>query len=588
MIPTSMSVLGWLGLAFISPSPSSALELHDHAALVAAARTLASAHPEHVQVFSVAESRAGRDVIGLRIGARKGSPVSQPALLVVAGLDGARAYTSSLALDHAMQLAVGYGENEAVTALLDSTTVYIIPRLDVDACEARFLSPLAEVSGTGFGVDNDRDGRFGEDGPSDVNGDGYVTVMRQLDPQGEWIEDPTDARAMKKAEGAKGERGRWKLIVEGLDSDGDELVAEDPALDAVQNRNFPRNWTEHAASSGRYPTDEPIALGMVEFLLEHRDIALVLTYGEEGNLVEKPESQDDGGANRGAIKTGVYKSDLPIYEELGERYRKLTSNATQGVGEQPGSFQAFVYHHRGLPCLDIDPWSVPLDAKLPAEEATEEATDEDGETEAPEGEAEGDKDKDKRNDKDDDKKNEPKPTDDAKRLIWLDQNVETAFLPWTEFDHPQLGALEIGGFLPYSRVEPPAAQLAELTAKHFEFLLTLGAYLPRLELVEVEGKSLGGGLVEITAALENDVLLPQQTQAAEHCRAIRPARVSLKLPEGAQLVGGSPQDLVGRLSASGGRKEFRWLIAGVNETSEIRIEVSTDNAGSAGANVEVK
>lgn len=571
MIPTSLEVLGVLGLLLGSPAQPLQPELHDHASLLSAAKQLESARPTHVHLFTLGQSRAGREIFGLRISAGQEIPEAQPAILLVAGLDGARAYTSSLALDHATQLAETYGRDDATTALLDSTTIYIVPRVDVDAAEARFLSPLAEVSATGLGVDNDRDGRMGEDGASDVNGDGFITVMRQLDPEGTWIADPTDERALIEAKRAKGERGIWKLYTEGLDSDGDDRVAEDGPSDAVVNRNFQRNWTEHDPSAGRYPTHEPGTLALTQFFLDHKDVALVVTYGEEANLVKKPDSQDDSGASAGSVKTGVYKSDLEAYEELGERYRDLTSNKTEGLGEQPGSFQAFAYHHRGLLCLDIDPWSVPLDAKVAEEESADESAADEGESE------EEEKPKEKA----------PEPGNDAKRLIWLDQNSEGAFLDWTAFDHPQLGAVEIGGFRPYVKVEPPAELLEELTSRHLEFLQSLGAYLPRLELIEVEGRSLGGGLIEIEAVLENDALLPQITRAAERCRAIRPARVTLELPEGATLLGGRLQTLVTDLQGSGGRREFRWLVSRADDSSTIRINVSTDNAGTASATVEV-
>jgi len=570
MIPFGPHGLAVLALALGQEEPR-ALELHDHAALQAAMQALATEHPGRVQRFTIAESRAGRAIDGLRLGSGEEPPPGRPAILLVAGLDGPRAYTSSLALHHAERLAEDYGNDESVTALLDSTTVYVLPRFDVDACEARFESPLAEVEGTGRGVDDDRDGRAGEDGPSDVNGDGNVTSMRRVAPDGEWIEDAADPRAMVRADRSAGQRGRWELLTEGLDSDGDEEVAEDPLHDAVANRNFPRDWREHSPASGRYPTDEPGALGLVEFLLAHPDVALVLCYGDEGNLVKKPASQPDAGAKRGDVKTGVYESDLPFLETLGERYRELTENDTEGLGEQPGSFQAFAYHHRGLWTLSIDPWSVPLDAE-PPEEAAEEETEEEADEKQASEEAEP----------------APEPGDDAKRLIWLDQHREGAFLPWAAFDHPQLGPVEIGGFAPYVLVEPPAALLPELAAEHFQFLLSLGADLPRLELVEVEGVALGDGLVEVTAVLENDALLPQMTRAARLARSQRPARVRLELSGGAELAGGSPQQLVDDLEGSGGRLELRWLVSGVGESATLRVAFDTDNAGAASVAVEVE
>jgi len=592
MIPTPLELFGALAPALLCSSmpatpvqdtdvqaePSAEayrpVELYDHAELNAAILAIAGAHPDRAQTFAIGSSRAGREVLGLRLsGANSGAP-ARPGILLVAGLDGARAYTSSMALDHAMRLANEYGSDDAITALLDTTTVYVLPRLDADACEARFTAPLAEVSATGRGVDNDRDSRSGEDPPADVNGDGFISSMRVVDPEGEWLADPTDPRAMREAKGDEGERGHWKVYTEGHDADGDERVAEDAPLDAVLNRNFPRGWEEHAPDAGIYPTHEPQVRSMAEFLLDHTDIALVMTYGDEGNLVEDPESQgDDGPSQRGSFETGVFESDLPVYAEIGSRYSKLTGNETKGLGEQGGSFQGFAYHHRGLFCLDIDPWSVPLDAELEAgdeEESDETAAEHENIDEEEQEEA-------------------PEAGDDAKRLVWFDLNGQAdAYIPWTAFDHPQLGAVEIGGFRPYALVEPPAAILAEITAKHFEFLLTLGAYLPRLELTEVEGKSLGSGLYEINAVLENNALLPQPSHAGVRSRTVRPARVRLSLPQGAELLGGRAEELVMNLDAVNGRHELKWLVGGIDDPGAIRVMVETNNAGQVSASVEVK
>ena len=86
------------------------------------------------------------------------------------------------------------GMKELPGELLESTEVWIVPRANPDAAEGRFASPRIERWSSSVDVDNDRDGRLGEDPWSDVNGDGVVAWLRAEDPDGEWMEDPTDAR----------------------------------------------------------------------------------------------------------------------------------------------------------------------------------------------------------------------------------------------------------------------------------------------------------------------------------------------------------------------------------------------------------
>jgi hypothetical protein len=142
---------------------------------------LATEHQNLVTVIPVGESRKGRRIEALRVAAGELAP-GRPAILVVANVDGPLVWTSSLALDHVRELTRRYGSDARVKSLLDSTTLYVIPRVDVDAAEARFAVPLFEETASGPGVDDDRDGRMGEDPPADVDGDGVVAWMRVPDP----------------------------------------------------------------------------------------------------------------------------------------------------------------------------------------------------------------------------------------------------------------------------------------------------------------------------------------------------------------------------------------------------------------------
>ena len=118
-------------------------------------------------------------------------------------------------MEHAQALASGYGQDDEITELLERVTFYIIPRANPDGAEGYFASPRIERDATGHGVDNDRDGRNGEDGLEDVNGDGFVSMMRVPDPAGTWIADPADERATIEASADKDQRGVWKLVPEG-------------------------------------------------------------------------------------------------------------------------------------------------------------------------------------------------------------------------------------------------------------------------------------------------------------------------------------------------------------------------------------
>ncbi len=556
-------------IAAQDPSAASA-PLLDHRQLQIAMARIATEHPELVSILPIGTSRGGRKIDALRLSAGERAP-GRPAILLVANIDGPCAWTASVALSHAQTLAANYASDAKTKALLDSTTLYIVPRANPDAAEARFVKPLQEAQASGRGIDNDRDGRFGEDGPSDVDEDGLVLVMRVPDSEGEWLEDPAEPRALVRADRAKGQHGRFKRWVEGRDSDKDELVGEDSEFDAVVNRNFAARWVEHDPASGLFATDEPEVRALCDFILAHKDIALVVTYGMQDNLVEKPKSvADDAPSVKLIPPVGVQQSDADLYAEIGQRYKRITKSNAKGRDESEGSFQAWIQMHRGLWSLNLALWSMPL----------EESTKTDGDNTKP-----TDKDADAPK-KDEDK---PKPSDDAKRLRWIDatQGESARFVPWKPFDHPELGAVEIGGFAPFATIEPPESERARIAAVELEFLVSLGDLLPRVKVAKCTAKEVSAGLWKIEATITNDSFLPYASAAGRRAETVRPVRVTLRAPKNVQLLAGTRQQLVQNIESSGGRKELTWLVLG-GPPSTLSIEVDTDNAGTLQVVPEVK
>lgn len=543
-----------------------AFEPLDHARLTERLRTLAASHEERCELAPLGRSRAGREIWYLRVGA-KPAERARPAVLVVANLEGPELFSSSIALALAERAA--RAEDDAAKAFLANTTLFVVPRLDVDAAEARFARPLAEGLASGRGVDDDRDGREGEDPPADVDGDGRITMLRVLDAEGEWIEDPNDARALVRAERTKGERGRFKLWPEGRDLDHDERVAEDAPQDAWVNANFPQGWKEHDPHAGLFATDEPGARALCDFVLAHPEIAAVVTLGGIDDLVEKPALAKGGDG----IPQGWIESDANLLAEIGKRYAEVTGNKTKGTRDDAGSFQAWAYAQRGLWVFAANPWDLPLEAP----KAPNDAERRDDAADAP-----------AKPDAEQAKKPSREPCDDAKRLKWIDATGESErFVAWRPFTHPELGAVEIGGFAPFARVEPPLAERAAIATKHADFVLSLGALVPRVAAVELTAKSLGADVWEVRAALENPAFLPLSSAAARRNSAVRPARVTLELHDGDVLLAGARRELVRELEGSGGRREFRWLVR-TRVPRALALEVDTDHAGLVRREAEVQ
>ena len=124
---------------------------------------------------SIGASREGRPLEMIVLADPIERADERPGILVVAGLDGRHRSGTALARGIAEQLRSHHAD------LLDSVTFYILPLANPDGAAGSGRSGNARV------VDRDRDGFRDENGPSDLDGDGHITLMRRADPP---LDDP--------------------------------------------------------------------------------------------------------------------------------------------------------------------------------------------------------------------------------------------------------------------------------------------------------------------------------------------------------------------------------------------------------------
>ncbi|HEY3245242.1 MAG TPA: hypothetical protein VGM03_18015, partial [Phycisphaerae bacterium] len=176
---------------------------------------------------------------------------------------------------------------------------------------------------------------------------------------------------------------------------------------------------------------------------------------------------------------------------------------------------------------------------------------------------------------------EKREPDDKEAAAWLaySDNVRggAGFIPWTAFQHPQLGAVEIGGFAPFFRTTPPEAELPPLIDRHLAFVLDLAGRFPAIEFMETKVKALAPGVFEIETLLVNSGYFPSATAMGVQNRRVRPAVVTLDLPL-ARIIGGERVQKIWQLVGSGGRKKFRWVVRGTAGES-INVKVISEKLG---------
>ena len=545
---------------------------------------------EMARMRSVAMTAGGREVWVVELGNPSGKPIEErPGLLVVGNLEGDHLVGSSLALGTIRHFLQNAASDPDIKAILDEGVIYLFPRLNADGAEGMFAPTKWDRRRNARPYDDDNDGRVDEDGPEDLNGDGLITVMRLKDPSGDYMIDSADSRLMKKADPKKGERGEYTIHWEGIDSDGDGFINEDGPGGVDLNRNFQHEHPYYERDAGPHMVSEPETRALMDFIIANRNIAAILTFGQSDNLVTPPDSR--GGlasprvlalhgfadaSNEGVFDVGRFSSgpafffggfprlrgaqpgrdndpnsgrrpattvngdDLEYFEAISDAYREITGIESVGINRKAeGAFFQVGYYQYGVPSFSTPGWGLPKGEGKPS-----------GEDGGP----------------------------DGKILEALEGAGIDAFVPWTPFQHSELGEVEIGGFRPYTTTNPPSAELPELGRKHAEFVVKLASMLPRVEIVSAEVTAHGGGIFTVTAEVENSGYLPTSLAHGRVSRSVQATTVRIHIPAEDILTGARKTHTIATLDGSRTRERVSWVIQG-KPGSEIEIRVRAQKGG---------
>jgi hypothetical protein len=565
----------------------------DHAALTAALRRLVASSAGKAHLQSLARTQEGRDVWLVSVSepskavsdkgadqpasAPPSAPSNRPAILIVANLEADHVVGSQVALAILEQVT----RDPAWEKRLARCTLHVVPRLNPDGAERLFHRLRADVRTNLTPLDRDHDGRSGEDGPEDLNGDGLIGRMRVKDGKATLIPDPADPRLLRKADPAKGERPVYSEYAEGIDNDGDGEINEDPPGGVNLNRNWPYRWAEFDPEAGFSPVAEPETRALVEFAFDHPEIALVWSFGLNDNLLvapKKPEAFQDA-------------ADLPIFAELSRLHAKVASAARREPDKKPAASTA----PAGSPASESKPEKPPETAPASPGATTDGALSEwayqqlgviglasrlwqGPELPQPEsGEAK----------KDSSASAQPKiPGDgEARWLYWNDWVMGgRAFVPFAPFNHRTLGKVEIGGWKPGVRFNPPIEQVGPIAKANGAFLEELASRLPHLAIRDVKVEAKGKRIYQVTASVVNEGEFPTALVQGTRSRKAPPVRVRLEVGAG-RLLAGPARSHLDALGGSGGRREFRWLVLAPEDTGAkpfaVTLSASTPKAGTA-------
>ncbi|HUS17510.1 MAG TPA: M14 family metallopeptidase [Chloroflexia bacterium] len=533
---------------------------------------LAAEYPHLIAVETIGKSHEGRDIpIALVTNHATGPALEKPGYWIDANTHAGEVTGSAVALYTIHHLLTQYGEDPQVTRLLDEHTMYILPRITVDGSEKYLTTPhMLRSSVRAYPYEDERDGLHRDD----VDGDGLILQMRIEDEAGAWKASEADPRVMRRREPDEFGGTYYTVLPEGRirNYDGYEIKVA-PQMEGLDfNRNYPHMWAPEGTQggAGEYPFSEPETRAEAEFWRTHRNINGFLTYHTYSAVILRPYSthSDDE----------FPPEDLDVYKMIGQKGTDLTGYECVSVFHKfryhpkeviHGGMDDYAYDQMGWFGFTTELWDVPAAAGVEKKEYIEWM------------------------------RWHPEE-DDLKIMQWNDEKLGgNGFHSWRPFDHPQLGAVEIGGWDVKSVWQnAPAEYLPELCEKHSRFTIAHALMSPRLGLRRLDITHQGGDVYRVIALLENRGFLPTYTsKKGLERKAVRPIRITLTLPEGATLVSGEAEQEVGHLegrsskafggfsfSGTDNRCKVEWVVRAPSG-SKLHLAAHAERAGTVRADI---
>jgi murein tripeptide amidase MpaA len=503
-------------------------------------REFAAEYPQLVTLDSMGKSYEGRDIwLATVTNSATGAAEDKPAIWVHGNIHAVEVSTSSAALHLLYTLTKGYGSDERITYLLDTRTYYICPRLNPDGVEwALADKPKYRRSSTRpYPYNEDPiDGLLFED----IDGDGRILQMRIKDANGHWKAHPDELRLLIRRDPDEYGGTYYRVLDEGRieNYDGINIYPQTPKEGLDMNRNYPNNWRQdnEQRGAGPFPTSEPEVRAITMFVSSHNNICIATDLHTMSGVLLRPFANKPD--------SDMIGEDLWIYQKQGEKGKEIIGYPDMSI------FHGFKYHpnqvitgggdwmyeHLGMWYWAVEIWNPRKHAGIEVEKFI-------------------------------DWFREHPVEDELKLLKWSDEELGgKGYIDWYEFDHPQLGKVELGGWDSIYFWSNPVPHLLEKEIEPFaHWFIWQGLTTPKLELYDLIVTPVEANTYHIRMAVQNMGWLPSYcTKVALQKQRVRGVIAEIELPDGATLKTGKVRTQLGQLE---GRSHTHTAISSHDATA---------------------
>jgi len=532
--------------------------------------------PRLVQIASIGQTVEGRDIWVLTVTNRDtGEARDKPAFFVDANIHAGEVTGCATVLWLLNHLLTGYGSDDRITRLLDQGVLYAIPCIMLDGAERYLTTPERMRSS----IRPYPDAEQGEGlVRADLNGDGLTTTMRIRDVNGPWKASPEDDRVMVRREPDEQGGEYFFVLPEGTikDWDGGAIKLAPDLMGLDVNLNFPHDWAPEwtQKGAGEYPLSEPETRALADFLFAHPNIYATQHFHTWSAVILRPSSN--------LPDEDLPKFDLSVFKAIGKMGEEETGYRCISIfhdyaydKKQPihGAVLDWVYTTFGAYAYSTELWSLPMKAGIDIKDHIAWMKDHPA-------------------------------ADDLAMARTLDEHVNgEGILPWTPFEHPHLGTVEIGGWdYKFAWQNPPGTLLEEVTSGNARFIVRAMGTGPRIVIESISTEPLGAAVSRVSAVVQNTGFLPTYvSERGKTSGRIESLMLELDPGEGVTIVSGKAEQDLGHLEgranqhgsmgstpqyANLSRARAEWIVSG-GAGSSLEIKASTSKAGTVSATIRL-